>query len=101
MKAATLISLSALLGTAMAGTIITQTTPVATTGFENARRPISNPTLFDLALPTTNLHPIFMYQNLPDSVNTTAGPLPMGGDLQVYALHFEIALNDRLSIVAN
>ena len=33
MKAASLISLSALIGTAVAGTVITQTTPVATTGF--------------------------------------------------------------------
>jgi hypothetical protein len=103
MKAATLASLTALLGTAMAGTIVTDPAAapsVSTTGFEKARRPISNPTLFDLALPTTNLHPIFMYHRLPDRVNTTIGSLPMGGDVQVYALQFEIALNDRLSIVA-
>lgn len=102
MKAATLVSLSALLGTAMAGTIVTEPTsaPVTTGGFENARRPISNPTLFDLALPTTNLHPIFMYHRLPETVSSTLGPLPMGGDVQVYALQFEIALNERLSIVA-
>ncbi len=102
MKAATLVSLSALLGTAMAGTIVTEPTsaPVTTGGFENARRPISNPTLFDLALPTTNLHPIFMYHRLPETVSSTLGPLPMGGDVQVYALQFEIALNERLAIVA-
>jgi len=102
MKAATFVSLSALLGTAMAGTIITEpaAAPATSSGFENARRPISNPTLFDLALPTTNLHPIAMYHRLPDFVNSTAGPLPMGGDVQVYALQFEIALNERLSIVA-
>jgi hypothetical protein len=102
MKAATLVSLSALLGSAMAGTIITEPSaaPATTGGFENARRPISNPTLFDLALPTSNLHPIFMYHRLPETVNSTAGPLPMGGDVQVYALQFEIALNERLSIVA-
>ncbi len=74
--------------------------PVATSGFENARRPISNPTLFDLALPGTNLHPIVMYQRLPDRVNTTFGALPLGGDVQVYALQFEIALSERFSIVA-
>jgi hypothetical protein len=68
--------------------------------FENARRPITNPTLFDLALPTTNVHPIFMYHNLPSTVNTTAGNLPMGGDVQIYALQFEYALSERLSIVA-
>ena len=69
-------------------------------GFANARRPISNPTLFDLAVPTTNIHPIFLHQSLPGHVNTTAGNVPMGGDFQVYALQFEIALNERLSLVA-
>jgi hypothetical protein len=61
---------------------------------------MTNPTLFDLALPTTNIHPIVIYQNLPDHANTIAGPVPMGGDFQVYALQFEYALNERLSIVA-
>ena len=75
------------------------TAPVAD-GFANARRPISNPTLFDLALPTTNVHAIAIYQRLPDFVDSIAGPLPMGGDVQVYALQFEIALGERLSIVA-
>ncbi|WP_193212456.1 hypothetical protein [Luteolibacter marinus] len=104
MNASTLATLTGILGAcaATAGTIITEpaAAPITTSGFENARRPISNPTLFDLALPTTNLHPIVMYQRLPDFVNTTVGPLPMGGDVQVYALQFEVALNERLSIVA-
>lgn len=70
-------------------------------GFENARRPISNPTLFDLAVPTTNLHPIFLHHRLPSTINTTINPnLPLGGDVQLYALQFEIGLCDRLSIVA-
>ncbi len=92
---------------AFAGTVSSQSSGALTTtavdtagGFENARRPISNPTLFDLALPTTNVHAIAMFQRLPGFVNTTAGPLPMGGDVQVYALQFEIALSERLSIVA-
>ncbi|MCU0780742.1 MAG: hypothetical protein MUF04_06530 [Akkermansiaceae bacterium] len=70
-------------------------------GFDQARRPISNPTLFDLALPGTNIHPIFMYQNMPDSVSLANGPnLGLGGDFQLYALQFEIAVNERFSIVA-
>lgn len=69
-------------------------------GFGAARRPITNPTLFDLALPTTNLHPIFLQHALPSSINTTLGSLPVDGDVQLYALQFEIALNERLSIVA-
>jgi Putative MetA-pathway of phenol degradation len=88
----------------LAGTVVVDTavpTPVASAdGFAQARRPISNPTLFDLALPATNVHPIFLYHRLPDSINTRLGSVPLGGDAQLYALQFEIAINDRLSIVA-
>ena len=88
----------------MAGTVSTSVVkPVPTPcadAFSQARRPISNPTLFDLALPTTNIHPIFVYHNLPSSINTTLGNLDLDGDVEVYALQFEYALNDRLSIVA-
>ncbi|OYV06771.1 MAG: hypothetical protein CFE26_04460 [Verrucomicrobiales bacterium VVV1] len=94
------------LAPALAGTVVPEITMAAPTsstsdGFANARRPISNPTLFDLALPTTNIHPLIMFHQLPDFVQTTAGLVPMGGDVQVYALQFEIALTDRLSFVAN
>jgi hypothetical protein len=88
----------------LAGTVVTDTVAPAPTassdGFSQARRPISNPTLFDLALPTTNIHPIFIYHSLPNEVSTTVGNVPLGGDVEVYALQFEIAVNDRLSIVA-
>lgn len=87
---------------ALAGSVATDTTAPAVTsdGFAQARRPISNPTLFDLALPTTNVRPLFIYHVLPDNINTTLGSLPLGGDVELYALQFEIALNERLSIVA-
>ncbi len=58
-----------------------------------------NPALFDLATPT-NIRPIFIHHLLPDTVNTTAGDLPVGGDVQVYALQAEFALNERFSLVA-
>jgi hypothetical protein len=95
--------IAACAATAMAGTVVTEPpmlqTP-ASDGFDRARRPISNPTLFDLALPQTNVHPIYMYHRLPGQVNTTAGLLPMDGDVQIYALQFEVAFNERLSLVA-
>lgn len=100
---ATLGALGILSSFAIAGTVAVDTAPVASAdGFAQARRPISNPTLFDLALPGTNLHPIFIYHNLPNQVSTATpgGKLDLGGDVQVYALQFEIALNERLSIVA-
>lgn len=94
----------ALTAAAVAGVIsVEPAAPVVATmggGFEKARRPITNPTLFDLALPTTNVHPIFMYHQLPTTVNTTLGPLPMGGHVEIYALQFEVAFSERLSLVA-
>ena len=95
--------LSLLSSFAIAGTVAVESTPVASAdGFAQARRPISNPTLFDLALPGTNVHPIFIYHNLPDRISLAngGGDIGLGGDVQVYALQFEIALNERLSIVA-
>lgn len=94
----------ALAATAYAGNIsIEPTAPVMDTtggGFEKARKPITNPTMFDLAVPTTNVHPIFMYHQLPSYVNTVVGPVAMGGHVEVYALQFEVAFTERLSLVA-
>ncbi|MGJ8642591.1 MAG: hypothetical protein ACSHX9_04215 [Luteolibacter sp.] len=93
---------STLIAAAVATTAMATPSAMAQSGdpFATVRRPISNPTLFDLALPSTNVHPIYMHHSLPSTVNTTLGNLPMGGDVDVYALQFEIALNDRFSIVA-
>ncbi len=81
---------------ANAGAILTETAATSD-GFAKARRPITNPTLFDLALPTTNLHPLSLSHRLP---NTVSPGVPAGGDVQLYALQFEIAFNERLSLVA-
>ncbi|MGJ8696486.1 MAG: hypothetical protein ACSHYF_09220 [Verrucomicrobiaceae bacterium] len=69
--------------------------------FASAIRPITAPTVFDLAVPRTQVHAIYMHQSLPGTVNTTINPnLPLGGDFDVYALQFEIAIDERTSIVA-
>lgn len=99
-KSLHLLAAAAMCGFASAGTPEVFAPAPSADPWASARRPISNPTLFDLALPTTNIHPIFIHQNLPGVANTTLGDLDMGGDFQVYALQFEIALNERLSIVA-
>ena len=66
-----------------------------------AIRPITNPTLFDLAVPRTQLHPILISNSMPDMVDVVGGgQVPLGGDYQVYALQFEYALTDRLSLNA-
>lgn len=88
-------------GEGLAGPLaIESATTPSSTGFDQARRPISNPTLFDSALPTTNLHSIFLHHVLPDQINAGGASVPFGGDVQLYALQFEYALSDRLSIVA-
>lgn len=98
----TIVSIFGLIhSAAIAGSIANEMAPTpASSGFEQARRPITNPTLFDLALPTTNLHPIFLHHVLPDQISAGGGKVPFGGDVQLYALQFEYALSDRLSIVA-
>lgn len=68
--------------------------------WEDAIRPITNPTLFDLAIPQTQVHGIFIYNSMPDMVDTTLGKVPLNGDFQVYALQVEYALNERLSLNA-
>lgn len=73
---------------------------VADDPWADAIRPITNPTLFDLAIPQTQLHPVFMYNSMPSVVDTIIGGVPVGGDYQVYALQFEYALSDRLSLNA-
>jgi hypothetical protein len=85
---------------ALAGSVATDLSPTSSDGgFAQARRPISNPTLFDLALPTNNIHPIFLHHSLPDQISA-GGSTPLGGDAQLYALQFELALTERLSLVA-
>lgn len=76
------------------------TTPTMADPFDRAIRPITNPALFDLAVPRTQIHPIFMHQSLPNSVNTTIGKVPVDGDFQLYAVQLEWALNDRFSLIA-
>lgn len=68
--------------------------------FERAIRPITNPVLFNLAVPRTQLHPIFIHQTFPGSVETTIGSVPVDGDFQLYALQFEYAFSDTFSLVA-
>ena len=72
----------------------------APTGFESAIRPITNPTLFDLAVPRTQIHAVFMHQQLPSQLSTQAGKLDVDGDFNLFAVQFEYAFNERFSIVA-
>ena len=72
----------------------------AAPGFEAARRPMTNPTLFDLAVPRTSIHAIYMHQNMPSTINTQLGEVDLGGDFNLFALQFEYAFSERFSLVA-
>ncbi|MEZ5302086.1 MAG: hypothetical protein R3F11_15800 [Verrucomicrobiales bacterium] len=93
---------AALCGSAFAGEIAPPPPPVdmPVAGFESARRPITNPTLFDLAIPQSYVHPLFLYQSLPSSISTEIGSVPLDGDLQVYAIQLQWAVTERLAITA-
>ncbi|MGJ8657703.1 MAG: transporter [Akkermansiaceae bacterium] len=62
---------------------------------------ISNPTLHELAVPQTRLHGMMMHHKIPDKVSLGGNQVALGGDINVYALQVEFALNDRLSIIAS
>jgi len=99
---ATSICATALTATAFAGPtpLPTPTPPPVELGFEAARRPMTNPTLFDLAVPRTGVHAIYMHQRMPSQISSTLGKLDLDGSFDVYALQFEYAFTDRLSLVA-
>lgn len=93
-----------LVASVFAGTeapIMTTNSCEATDGFAAARRPISNPTLFDLAVPRTNAHAIYIHQSLPSTVAVAGGgSVDLDGSFDLYALQLEYALSECLSIVA-
>ena len=63
-------------------------------------RPIANPVYLDSADVGMSVHPFFLHHEFPSTVNTTLGPVPLGGDAQIYAVQFEVPINEDLSIIA-
>ncbi len=63
-------------------------------------RPITSPTLVDSPDVGTSIHPIFIQMTHPDQLDTVAGKVPVGGDLQVYAVQLELKLAENLSLIA-
>jgi len=72
----------------------------ADAAFEQARKPMTNPVYFDLAVPTTYIHALYAYHTLPDEISTTVGDVPLDGDVNIYALRIEYALNETFSLLA-
>jgi hypothetical protein len=74
--------------------------PVPSNPWADTRRPITNPVHFDLAIPQTVIHPLFIHNRMPNQIDTILGRVPVGGDYQLYALQLEVALTERLSLNA-
>jgi hypothetical protein len=70
--------------------------------FANAQsiRPVSNPVWTDNADVGTSIHPVFMRHRLPDQVSAVPGKLPLGGDVNIFAVQLEIKLAENLSLIA-
>ncbi|WP_018970115.1 transporter [Rubritalea marina] len=83
-----------------AGTPLVTVPDTPMNGFADAILPISNPTYHGSAVPKTNIHPIFMHQQHPNKVNAAGTQVPVGGDLNLIAVQFEFAFNERLSLIA-
>lgn len=89
--------LASLTGAALAGPVMPSPEPDA---FSSAIAPISNPTLSLNPLPQTNIHAVYMYHSLPDSVSVDGGSVDLNGDVNIFAVQFEYAFNERFSLVA-
>lgn len=63
--------------------------------------PVSNPVYNDTANVKNQITVIYAHHWLPDRITTTAGKLPLGGDVNLVAAQLELKLNSYLSLVAN
>ena len=65
--------------------------------FDDFISPMINFVYFEDARNVTELRPIFVHHNVPDTIG--AG-VSAGGAVQLYAMQFRVALTDRLSLIA-
>lgn len=105
MKFPTALLSCALLTSTFAGDLANDIVPLTPASeasvFDRAIRPITTPTLFDLAVPRTSANLIYMNQSMPDTVAlANGGSVDVGGGFDVYALQLEYALDERTSIIA-
>ena len=68
---------------------------------KSAINTLTNPTLFESAVPQTRIRGMAINHQTPDFVSAGGAPVAVGGDVNILALQIEYALNDRLSIVAS
>lgn len=63
--------------------------------FDDFVEPVTNPVYFEDPRSRTRLRMLFINQMIPE------GSLLQGGDFQLWAAQLSVALNDRLSVIAN
>ena len=80
--------------------LVALSTPAFAEGSDRPIRPITNPVYLDTADVGMTVHPFFLHHEFPTTVNTTLGPVPLGGDAQIYAVQFEVPINEDLSVIA-
>lgn len=66
-------------------------------GFDDFISPMINFVFFEDPRTLTELRPIYVSHYVPDTIGNG---IPAGGDVQLYAAQFRIALTDRLSLIA-
>jgi hypothetical protein len=87
-----LVLATATMGAAAAGT---------TSWLDQTISPVSNPILFEDPKINSEVHPIYMDHILPDSFEYINGKtVPLGGQVQVFAVQLRYAINDRLAVIA-
>lgn len=62
--------------------------------------PVTNPIYFEDPRITSELRPVYMYHSLPNTFDYYGGKVPLGGDVQVFALQIRYAFTDRLALIA-
>lgn len=81
-------------------TLVSGPCPAWADDFDRFIMPVTNPVYSGDARNTTIIRPIYIYQNLPEKVRTTAGKVDVDGNVNVFALAANLALTERFSIVA-
>lgn len=92
--------------TALAGEmVIMPQASVTDTGrsLKSAVGTLTNPSLFESAVPLTRVRGIVINHQTPENVSALGNgtPVPVGGDINIASLQLEYAFHDRLSIVAS
>ena len=67
---------------------------------DNTISPVSNPIFFEDPKINSEVHAVYMDHILPSSFEFNGGKVPLGGEVQVFAVQLRYAINDRLAVIA-